>query len=94
MRKRKLLTRSALANLDQHTKLGVPLATAMRKFNIDMSRPAVDKLLKYYQMGDFTDSLFPSWVDPFGSAVQEQPDNWSYEGKIFPHGWWTECKDS
>jgi len=96
MRKRKLLSHKALTALEARTDLGVPLAEAMRQLRIDMSRPAVAKLIKWLKDSEYyamecdmtiTMSLFPNWLDKDCMVVQEEPDNWSYTGR-FPHGEW------
>ena len=92
MRKRKLITEATMRKLHDETELGVPLARAMKNLGIDMSRPAVAKLLDHYRacltipgLADHAmDSLFPDWLT---IDCQEQPDNAEYDG-YFPHGAW------
>ena len=95
MRKRKLITMETLSSIVQQTDIGVPLQRAMDNYNIDMSRPAVAKLVEHYKTANKTaermlkrrlyDSLFPDWLIQDG---QEQPDHATYDG-YFPLGYWT-----
>lgn len=79
------------------------MAAAMRKYlpKDSMTRPTVVKLLaanhllneakesKALALSDvLADSLFPTWLDSTGDAVQEEPHDYSYEGN-FPNGRWT-----
>lgn len=96
MRKRKLLSHKALTALETRTDLGVPLAEAMRQLKIEMSRPAVAKLIKLLKDSQYyeddviiTLSLFPDWLDKDCMTVQEEPEGWNYKG-YFPHGEWYE----
>lgn len=94
MRKRKLIPIVTIKALIDDIEIGVPLARAMRNHGIDMSRPAVAKLVNSYVAADKTEdthlhttimnSLFPIWLVTVG---QEQPDNVAYEG-FFPLGCW------
>ena len=93
MPKRKLLTPSALQQLEYLDNLGVPLATAMRRLNITISRPTAKQLLASYKQKTWDQSLFPPWLDPDGTNVQEQPDNYKYTG-YFPFGCWEQCENS
>ena len=94
MRRRKLIHPVLLAELNTLTEQGVPLMLAMRKHNVDMSRPTVKNLLNYYKIDDkvVKASLFPKWIFelPKHRAVGSQPDNYYYEGD-FPLGVWC-CK--
>ena len=94
MKPRKLLTQAALAKLEVLTMMGVPLARCITDLQLDMSRPAVKKLLDIHLLADHQTSLNPEWLDPTGPLVQEQPSNYSYEG-YFPLGHWSieTCKD-
>ena len=102
MKLRKLIRADVLQDLHADVKRGVPVATAMRKYlpEDSMTRPTVVKLLAANQvlseakaenalsLADLlVDSLFPTWLDSQGGAVQEQPYEYSYEG-TFPHGRW------
>jgi len=103
MKLRKLIRADVLQDLHADVKRGVPVAAAMRKYlpKDSMTRPTVVKLLAADRL--LTDamkaeavalsdvlagSLFPSWLDPEGDAVQEEPHECSYEGN-FPNGRWT-----
>lgn len=88
MKKRKLLTKTALHKVDLDTKLGIPLAKSILQNDIchGISQPSVKNLLDALEAEQYS-SLFPVWVDQAGEAVQEQPDNWKYIGK-FPTGKW------
>lgn len=102
MRKRKLLSCATLTKLEAKTIAGIPLAVAMRQLSIDMSRPAVVKLLKHLQASDnytlgeeyklvLSLSLFPEWLDAKSDQAQEQPDDWSYVGYFPTRGEWMQC---
>ena len=94
--KRKLLPEEHLKEIKNKVDLGVPLTKAAG--DLDVCRPAINKLLKYY--GWYTEdsffttksklviyaSLFPSWLDD-DKTIQVQPDGWSYRG-AFPSGMW------
>lgn len=101
MKARKLIRPDILADLAVLTELGVPVASAMRQKEIDtlITRPVVVALLESFARVDegplalgqaIQDSLFPEWLDLAGARVQEQPDNYTYNG-FFPEGYW-ECK--
>jgi len=102
MRKRKLLSCTALTKLEAKEMAGIPLAAAMRQMSIDMSRPAVVKLLAHMKKSDdyqldeeykliITLSLFPEWLDKQIEHAQEQPDNWKYVGYFPSKGEWVQC---
>jgi len=100
VRPRKLLSSKALVTLEVKVKAGIPLAAAMRQMKIDMSRPAVAKLLVWLQRADgdsgidslmLTLNLFPEWLDADSMLPQEQPDTWVFEGHFPTKGAWT-CK--
>jgi len=102
MRKRKLLSCTALTKLEAKETAGIPLAVAMRQMSIDMSRPAVVKLLAHmknsdnYRLGEehklvVSLSLFPEWLDKQSDYAQEQPDNWKYVGYFPSKGEWVQC---
>jgi hypothetical protein len=101
MRRRKLLSFKALTALESKTKIGIPLAAAMRQLDIDMSRPAVVKLLKEFLALDYhaeevryaiLASLCPVWLDQDALTAQEQPDEWTYVGYFPTQGEWRLCK--
>ncbi len=100
MKKRKLLTPGCYGMIDAKVQLGVPLAKIMRDMSLEdaISRPSLSKLVKHYNtMLEDNDtvisaSLFPSWLASDGISVQEQPDNWYYEG-YFPLGDWMHEND-
>lgn len=98
---RKLLAPQTLYDLDRMTDAGVPVAKAMRKLKIEdeVTRPTVVSLLEAYRKRNDYDcehynstiySLFPPWLVDDGPAVQEQPEEYVYNG-YFPLGYW-ECK--
>lgn len=91
MKARKLIRQDVLKQLTKLTRLGVPVARAMRELSIDneLTRPTVVRLLKAHRE-NYHSSVFPKWLDPNGTIVQEQPDNYTYFG-FFPYGSW-ECK--
>lgn len=93
MRPKKLLSNKMLSILKEQTDIGVPLSAVIRKLDLDLSQPAVAKLLKQYNCALNKDnaevifaSLFPLWVTT-DSHVHEQPECWYYEG-YFPYGEW------
>jgi len=77
-------------------KLGVPTARVVEYLDLDISKPALTKLIKLYnevdncvdaeQSKQIHMSLFPTWLDPW-QKVQEQPADWDYVG-FFPFGEW------
>lgn len=92
MRKRKLIRFDKLQELHYQTySLGVPLARALENIGLNnISRPAAKSLLKCNDAisNDIINkSLCPTWLDPAGDNIQEQPDNYTYEG-FFPLGKW------
>ena len=103
MKKRKLLSSRALSTLEAKVMSGIPLAVAMRQLEIDMSRPAVAKLLKYLTQADdphlneecklvISLSLFPEWIDTDSLLPQEQPEDYKYIGHFPTKGEWVKCK--
>lgn len=91
MKRRKLLSRAAIEQLKERLDMGVPLATAIAKLELNLSRPSAKHLIEYYSTNKFEQSLFPPWLEE-SPAVQEQPDNWRYVG-YFPLGEWYKCND-
>jgi hypothetical protein len=102
MRPRKLLSSKALSTLEVKVLAGIPLAVAMRQMDLEMSRPAVAKLLKWlYEADSKLDddyhlmlrlNLFPEWLDQDSMLAQEQPDTYTFEGHFPTRGEWRECK--
>ena len=92
MKKRKLLSKATIAELRERLEMGVPLATAIDKLNLDVSRPTVKRLVDLARHPEFDESLFPPWLNEDGPSVQEQPDDWNYVG-YFPLGEWKQCND-
>jgi len=95
MRPRKLLSSKALVTLEVKVAAGIPLAAAMRQMELDMSRPAVAKLLEWLKKADMVEAdpmlslnLFPEWLDPDSMAPQEQPEEWLFEGHFPTRGQW------
>tara|TARA_R110002153_G_scaffold274311_1_gene448383 strand:+ start:3889 stop:4194 length:306 start_codon:yes stop_codon:yes gene_type:complete len=98
MRPRKLLASRALVTLEVKVAAGIPLAAAMRQMNINMSRPAVAKLLAWLAKADdpmddlyhlnLRLNLFPEWLDATSTEPQEQPDTWIFEGHFPTRGQW------
>tara|TARA_R110000851_G_C13101976_1_gene568692 strand:- start:15505 stop:15810 length:306 start_codon:yes stop_codon:yes gene_type:complete len=98
MRPRKLLASRALVTLEVKVAAGIPLAAAMRQMNINMSRPAVAKLLSWLARADSPEdslfhlnmrlNLFPEWLDDTSTEPQEQPDTWIFEGHFPTRGQW------
>ena len=86
MRKRKLVTQDTIKLIMVDLERGVPLARAIRNTGLEMSRPAVAKLITYHKTEDpgILASLYPDWLQQDG---QEQPDGCTYEG-YFPLGRW------
>ncbi len=98
--KRKLLPEEHLKEIKNKVDIGVPLTKAYG--DLDICRPAVAKLLKYYawyavvtffnskSKAIIYASLFPSWLDD-DKTIQVQPDGWSYKG-AFPLGEWIQTE--
>jgi hypothetical protein len=102
MKLRKLIRADVLRDMHADVKRGVPVALAMRKYlpENSMTRPTVVKLLAANNAIDsslacgntskaehIVDSLFPTWLDEVGDAVQTEPHGYSYHG-MFPLGRW------
>ena len=94
---RKLIRLDKLSTLAHRAQMGVPLARAIRDMRLDISRPLAAKQVQLFNMDCATKeassllkhSLDAPWLDYDGPTVQEQPDNWYYEG-YFPFGKWVE----
>lgn len=88
--KRKLLLPDTLTEISQKVDIGVPLNKLTKK--LDISRPVVAKLVKWYKLNNpvVRASIFPAWLKISGPEVQENPDDWYYEG-FFPFGEWKQC---
>lgn len=100
MRRRKLLTSDTVMALIRDMNTGVPLALAMRKQSLTLSRPAVARICEAWTEAidtlpntgfegspEFTtirDSLFPDWLTV---DEQEQPDGIEYEGEWLLGAW-------
>lgn len=92
MRRRKLVPLTVLRELTDKCALGIPLATLVKHTQLDISRPALAKLVTAYKSSNnhtVHASLAPVWVDQDYDEVQEQPANFVYVGK-FPYGEWYE----
>lgn len=94
MRRRKLLNKLMLDDIQRLLDIGVPLAKIIREAELEMSQPSVTKLLKWYKQSQLptgetaciiTLSLFPKWL----AYEQEQPEGVEYKG-YFPLGEWEE----
>lgn len=84
--KRMLLRLDVAAVIKEDVDRGVPINTVLRKYELNISRPTLVKLIDAYG----TTSASPPWLDPEGAKVQEQPDSWMYQGR-FPQGEWVKC---
>jgi hypothetical protein len=102
MKLRKLIRADVLRDMHADVRRGVPVALAMRKYlpPDSMTRPTVVKILAANNAIDvalatgetaraehIADSLFPTWLDCTGDAVQIEPHGFSYHG-MFPLGRW------
>lgn len=92
MKRIKLLSRTAIKELQERLNMGVPLSTAIVRLELNISRPTVKKILSYAESSKFDNSIFPPWLEEC-PKVQEKPDDWRYIG-YFPLGEWQQCKDS
>jgi len=97
----KLIPIETMKKLASLVELGVPVAVARRKLDIDILQSTCSALLKTYntilkldamekaesdRMADVMyKSLFPIWLD----ETVETPKNMSYYGH-FPYGYWKE----
>ena len=92
--KRKLLTEADILTIKYRVDLGVPLNTACRLLQPDISNVVVIRLYNWYAElerclanNDFVlhdcihNSMFPPWLP------EEQPDEATYNGE-FPYGYW------
>lgn len=88
--KRKLIPRALFAEIIARKALGVPSSRIIKDLELDISRTSLSSLIKVYEVsyadGKFDTSLFPPWLKDT-AKIQEQPDNWYYEG-YFPWGVW------
>jgi len=98
MKARKLISRQHIDLLYNMHQVGIPLARVMRDNDIEMSLPSFKNLLDHLHsmyLGKsaasisttIEQSLFPEWLTPGLTGVQEQPDDWRYVGR-FPMGVW------
>lgn len=73
------------------TEIGVPLAKVHKELELDISYPALQKLITLLKNTnvDTVGSLYPEWLEKDSMKVQEQPDNYKYNG-YFPYGEWIE----
>ncbi|MDX1810316.1 MAG: hypothetical protein R3240_00090 [Gammaproteobacteria bacterium] len=96
-RLRKLLAKPLLVELHLRASYGVPVAKLLSDHKLDISRPALAKLIKMYEstlnqsMPDSTRkrvlaSIFPEWTEKETGLVV-QPEEYSYAG-LFPFGEW------
>jgi len=79
MPKRKLIAKPELEQIRLLTELGVPIARAIRRRGLDVSRPHLLKLMEAYLDGR-TDIIFPPWLED-APPVQEEPDTWVFSGR-------------
>lgn len=88
--KRKLIPKALFVEIISRKALGVPISRVIKDLDLDISRTSLNSLLKVYEVsavtGKFDGSLFPPWLADT-PEVQEQPDNWYYQGH-FPWGNW------
>ena len=102
--KRKLISSDLMHTLHHEWCIGVPVPALIRKYELDISRPALVTLLRhcthYFAAGDtdvhdaIKNSLFPPWWDlTKDDEVQENPEGWSYEGE-FPLGRWVQDENN
>lgn len=97
MKRRKLMTSNCYGMITAKQQLGVSMSRITRDLAIanEISRPSLIKLVKHYntmmeqgpEAATIHASLFPDWLNHNGSAIQEQPEDWRYEG-YFPLGEW------
>lgn len=101
----KLIPRHLLKKLFNHYEDGVPITKLVRKYNLDISGPTLDKLLSMYALSRdglvslddreiILNSLFPAWVEE-GISISDtlciQPPDWEYVGSM-PYGYWERLK--
>lgn len=102
--KRKLISSELAHQLHHRWCIDVPVPALIRQYNLNISRPALVTLLRHmthYHASAGTDnyqiihnSLFPSWWNKDkDNEVQENPDDWSYEGE-FPLGRWVQDENN
>lgn len=96
--KRKLLSMTTFNEVLKRKAMGVPVARIMVDLDLKdkISRTSLVNLITAYDaitdpgsphnVKDSMQSLYPEWLQT-DIDVQEQPDNWYYEG-YFPWGTW------
>jgi len=90
--KRVLVIESRLDEAHKLQQLGVPIAAIIRSLNISISHQTFSKLVFYYQNSLISNSiLFPPWLEPEGTIMQVQPEDWVFNGR-FPLGEWEKRK--
>lgn len=89
MKKRKLISPKLTSTIQSRMDLGVPLTTIRKQLELDISYPALQKLLEVIKkLNDSTvASVYPEWLEQDSLTIQEQPDNYKYVG-YFPYGEW------
>jgi hypothetical protein len=91
IRRRKLVRYGLLKQLYHDMVQGVPIAYIIRKHQLNISTPHLNKLFGCYELALGNDtikaSLRPLWLDPLGNAVQCEPAGYRYVGR-FPYGKW------
>lgn len=96
---RKLINERVLRDCLYLSDLGVPVSKISRDNNLDISLPALIKLIYYYKTAEesvinaryIKASLFPPWLDNDNDDAQSQPDAFKYLG-AFPFGEWKRIK--
>lgn len=99
-KKRKLIIPSILHIAYNDYCVGAPITLLLRRYELDISGPALRKLLDYVsysktseEYDTINNSIYPCWMDKKGDKVQESPDNWAYQGN-FPFGEWVKDEDN
>jgi hypothetical protein len=97
--KRYLLREDIAKEIFFEVGIGVPIATVLKKYELNCSRPTLVKLVDAMALAESNlaalKSTSPDWLEPDGPKLQQQPDDWRYVGR-FPLGHWeqVECNDT
>ena len=80
-----LLPQHILQQIDDNLSKGATMSSQLRLFSLDMSLPALTKLVSYYREG-YPEALFPDGVGDLPQPYQ-QPKGVRFNGN-FPNGHW------
>lgn len=92
-----LIKEPLLKQLSEEATIGVPVATLVSKYKLEVTPPTLSKMISHYKaMITAPDdkskkiielSLFPNWLDYKDQPIIKQPSQYRYSGS-FPLGKW------